>query len=172
MPIETLPRPSGPAPEGPSIDLGAHLEMIEMSTASTPVISSPSVEESQSKAQSEIQEAPDPVRVVRVETNNIILERLKSLRPATSTKQIWQTATSAMQKGRIRNRDRLVKTLQVLINPNAPVGDVEPLTLANPVSEILKVMQLSFPLPPLQCCWVFDPDSRQLPPGDSSCCLD
>ena len=168
VPVETLPTQSGPALEGPSGDLNTHLEMIDMSTLSTPVISSSSADDERSHELGEIQEAPEPATVVRVEPNKIIMERLKSLRPAASTKQLWQTATAAMNKGRIRNRGRLIKALQVLMNPNAPVGDVEPLTLANPVSEILKVWQPLFPLPLVNCCCVFDVDSRQLPSGDIS----
>ena len=151
-------------------DLNAHIKMMNMASTSTPEVSDLSTAGDQNQEVDEIQEAPAPSTSVAVNSNRLTLERLENLRPS-SSKQIQEDAGGNLPRRRYRNRGRLIKALQVLIDPNAPTDEVEPLTLANPVSEILKVMQLSFPLPPLQCCWVFNADSRQLPASDGSCCF-
>ena len=122
--------------------------MMHVATTSTPEISDLSGGDIQNREVGEIHETPAPSTSAAVEPKRITMERVKNLRPS-SLGQNQENAATSVPTRRIGRRGRLIKALHVLLDPNASTDDVEPLTLANPVSEILKARQLPFPLPPL-----------------------
>ena len=119
----------------------------------------------------EIQEERDPESSVRRDgVNNIYAARLDRLRPSDGAPRLGGVV--AIKKRRHHGtRNRLSVKLQALHNPTDPGVDIEPLTLANPVSEILKVCPLLLGLTMTRCV-LWRSDSCQLPPGDVRCDLD
>ena len=112
---------------------------LEMASASLfPEIADLSFKEVWRPAASDMQNRPGQVSDVIGNSTMTYAERLNRLRPSMRRRRQDDT-TSTTKRRRFRKGGRLARKLQTLLNPTASNVDIEPLTLANPISEILKV---------------------------------
>ena len=123
----------------PSQTPQADLEM--MPTSSFPEVAELSFAEAWRPTASDLEERRDPERDVTSDSKMTIAERLNSLRPSMRRQRQDGTAPTTKRR-RFRKGGRLARKLQTLLNPTTSTVAIEPLTLANPMSEILKVCQL------------------------------
>ena len=95
--------------------------------------------EARRPAASQLQEQNDPAGNVMRESKMTHIERLSRLRASTRSQGQEGAAPTIRKRRRFRKEGRLAQKLQTLLNPTNSNVDIEPLTLANPVSEVLKV---------------------------------
>ena len=169
--IEMIPIQSAPVrQESSNRGLSAYIEIIDVSSTPSFLTLDWALSEQTKLEKGETQEETNrPVTTARG-VNESYVKRLASLKPSSSV-STEETSVKRKPEKRIRNRGRLVKKLRSVVNSGASSEDIEPLTLANPVSEILKVCvsfsRCSFLLR-LLCLML---DSRQLCPSDIRCRL-
>ena len=112
---------------------------LEMASASSfPEIAELSFREAWRPAASDLQNRRGQESDVMGNSKMTFGERLNRLRPP--KRELRQDGiTSTTRRRRFRKGGRLAQKLQTLLNPTTSSVDIEPLTLANPISEILKV---------------------------------
>ena len=113
------------------------LEMAAMS--SVPEVEELSFSDAWRPAASQLQEQNDPAGNVTRKFKMTHIERLNRLRAATRSQGQEGAAQTTRKRRRFRKGGRLAQKLQTLLNPTNSNVAIEPLTLANPVSEVLKV---------------------------------
>ena len=146
---------------------------LEMASASSfPEIAELSFREAWMPAASDLQNRRGQESDVMGNSTMTLAERLNRLRPSMRRRR-QDGSASTRRRRRFRKGGRLAQKLQTLLNPTTSSVDIEPLTLANPISEIIKVYLpvLSDPSD-LKTGFACTSDSCQLPPSDVRCAFD
>ena len=150
--------------------LDAYIEIIDASSSPSFLTLDWALSEESELHRDDIQEETNQPTNATGRVNESHAKRLASLKPSPSSTTEEPSVKTKQEKG-VRNRGRLVRKLRSVLNSGTSGEDIEPLTLANPVSEILKVC-ISFSIFSflLKLLW-FMLDSCQLCPSDLRCCL-